>query len=168
MKKEIGIIIAALVIILAGAYFLNKPVNSGKYDALATCIKDSGATFYGAFWCPHCKAQKALFGDSVKYLPYVECSLPDGQSQTPICIQKGIQSYPTWVFKNGDRLSGEVSLADLAAKTSCTLPAGDSTATSSAVTATSTGTATVVTPQTGTAVQGGATSTSNGLPNGTL
>jgi glutaredoxin len=167
MKKEISIIIVALLIILAGAYFLNTPgTSSTKYDQFAQCIKASGTTFYGAFWCPHCKAQKALFGSSVQYLPYVECSTPDGQSQTPICISKGIQSYPTWVFPDGSRLSGEVALADLAAKTSCQLPAGDSTATTSEATV---GGATVVTPQTGTAVIGATTTgTASGLPDGTL
>src|SRR5579872_3404652 len=111
MKKEIGIIIAVLAVILLGAYFLNRPaVSSTKYDAFAICIKDSGATFYGAFWCPHCKAQKAMFGDSVKYLPYVECSDPDGQTQTPVSIQKGIQSYPTWVLANDIREEGTLEL----------------------------------------------------------
>ena len=121
MKKEIGIILGALVIILAGAYILNKPTDT-KYDGFAQCIKDSGAVFYGAFWCPHCKVQKDMFGSSVKLLPYVECSTPDGKSQIPLCTAKGIQSYPTWVFANGDRLSGEVSMKDLSTRTGCALP----------------------------------------------
>ena len=158
MKKEVTIIIVALVIILGGAYFLNKPTaGSTKYDALAQCIAKSGATFYGAFWCPHCKAQKELFGASVKYLPYVECSTPDGQGQTPICVSKGIQSYPTWIFADGSQQSGEVSLADLASKTSCVLPAGDATST------------TAVTPGAATQVKGSTTTgTTNGLPDGKL
>jgi thiol-disulfide isomerase/thioredoxin len=93
---------------------------SGPNVALAQCLKDAGVVFYGAFWCPHCKAQKEDFGAAVPALPYVECSTPDGNSQTPICIQKGIQSYPTWVFPDGSRLTGEQSLATLAAKASCT------------------------------------------------
>lgn len=165
MKKEIGIIAIALIIILGGAYILNKPtVRSTKYDQFAQCIKDSGAIFYGAFWCPHCKAQKDMFGDSVKLLPYVECSTPDGKSQLPVCTTKGVQSYPTWAFANGDKLTGEVSLADLSEKTGCVLPAGDSIATT-----TSSGGATAVTPKTGTAVQGATTTgTVNGLPDGKL
>jgi thiol-disulfide isomerase/thioredoxin len=132
MKKEIGIILGALIIILVGAYFLNKPAGNSvgtKYNTFAQCLKDSGTVFYGAFWCPHCKAQKALFGDAVKLLPYVECSTPDGQGQTPVCVEKKIESYPTWVFPNGERLSGEVSFANLSEKSGCALPAGDVTAT---------------------------------------
>ncbi len=95
-------------------------VASGPNLALAQCLKDQGVVFYGAFWCPHCKAQKALFGDAVSALPYVECSTPDGNGQTDICKEKKIESYPTWVFKDGLRLSGEQQLADLAAKANCT------------------------------------------------
>ena len=98
------------------------PTGPGKYDAFATCLKDKGAIFYGAFWCPHCQAQKKLFGTSSNLLPYVECSTADGQSQTKICIDKKVVSYPTWEFVDGTILSGEIPLSQLAEKTSCELP----------------------------------------------
>ncbi len=93
---------------------------SGPNVALAACLKDKGVVFYGAFWCPHCKAQKALFGDAVPALPYVECSTLDGNSQTKVCIDKGIKSYPTWRFPDGTELTGEQQLETLAQKASCT------------------------------------------------
>ncbi|MFI5205343.1 MAG: hypothetical protein ACHQVK_00215, partial [Candidatus Paceibacterales bacterium] len=74
------------------------PAAGANLDDFAKCIKASGATFYGAFWCPHCKAQKDLFGSSVQYLPYVECSTPDGNSQLPVCTNAGVTVYPTWQF----------------------------------------------------------------------
>ncbi len=95
---------------------------SDKYDGFAQCLKDKGAVFYGAFWCSHCQAQKKLFGSSQKLLPYVECSTLDGNGQTQICIDKKIESYPTWEFADGSRLNGEVALEALAEKTSCVLP----------------------------------------------
>ncbi|MDP2599032.1 MAG: hypothetical protein Q8P49_04330 [Candidatus Liptonbacteria bacterium] len=95
------------------------PSNLGPF---ASCLKDKGVIFYGAFWCPHCQTQKKLFGDAVDQLPYVECSTPDGQGRLQICVDKGIQGYPTWVFPDGSRLSGEVPLNTLAEKSSCTLP----------------------------------------------
>jgi thiol-disulfide isomerase/thioredoxin len=102
------------------------PIAPGKYDAFAMCLKDKGATFYGAFWCPHCQAQKKLFGTSARLLPYVECSTADAQGQTQICIDKKIEGYPTWELADGTRLPVEneagVTLATLAAKTSCELP----------------------------------------------
>jgi hypothetical protein len=101
------------------------PTNPPEEDpnfAFAQCIHKSGATFYGAFWCPHCQAQKRLFGAAQDELPYVECSTPDGNGQTEICKDKGIKSYPTWTFKDGSRQTGEMSFATLSEKTNCPLP----------------------------------------------
>lgn len=126
MKKAIWILV--LLAIVGGVYWLQKaPARPGKLDTFATCIKDSGAKFYGAFWCPHCAAQKALFGSSVHYLPYIECSAPDGRSQLPICNDAGVQGYPTWKFPQQGTSTllvktGEQSLKDLSALTNCPLP----------------------------------------------
>ena len=114
------------IIVIAG--FISLYANNSsttateKLDTFAACLKDKGAVFYGAFWCPHCQKQKAMFGNSVKYLPYVECSTPDAKDQLPVCNEKKIENYPTWIFADGSRLIGEVPLATLAEKTSCTLP----------------------------------------------
>ncbi len=121
--KNIIIGIAIVVIIGVGIWLLARGANSpGVLDGFARCLKDKGAVFYGAFWCPHCQNQKALFGNSARLLPYVECSMPDGQSQTLACSKKGVESYPTWEFPDGTRETGEISLARLAEKTGCVLP----------------------------------------------
>jgi len=99
----------------------NTPPGPGQYDTFAQCLKEKKAVFYGAFWCVHCQAQKKLFGSSVKFLDYVECSLANGQGQTQICIDKKIEGYPTWEFTDGSRLTGEIPLQQLADKTSCPL-----------------------------------------------
>lgn len=122
MKKYTFAII--LVLIVGGlmgywAWYMSQP---GKHDGFAQCLKNSGALFYGAFWCPHCQAQKAAFGKSEKLLPYVECSQPNGQGQLQVCTDAQIESYPTWVFSDGTRLDGEQSFEALAQKTSCALP----------------------------------------------
>ncbi len=122
MKKQIIIVIGVLVLVLAGAFFARKDTAGGEYSTFATCLKDAGATFYGTFWCPHCREQKAMFGSSAKLLPYVECSTPDGQGQTAVCSEKGIKSYPTWIFANGETLSGTQEFEALASSTGCALP----------------------------------------------
>jgi hypothetical protein len=125
MNKNNKIILWILIIGTIGSfswYFIREAVTPGKYDTLAQCIADSGAKFYGAFWCPHCQNQKKLFGKSEKLLPYVECSTPNGQGQLQVCIDAGIQGYPTWEFADGSRLNGEIPLTQLAEKTSCQLP----------------------------------------------
>lgn len=113
--------IIGVIVLLFGWYYYQQSATPGVYDQFAQCIADSGATFYGAFWCPHCQAQKKMFGSSEKYLPYVECSTPNGQSQLQICIDEGIKGYPTWEFADGSRLSGEIELEVLAEKTGCEL-----------------------------------------------
>ena len=124
MKKYLYYLVGLLV--LAGVVWLIvTPGKAGKLDAFAKCIRDTKTTiFYGAFWCPHCQAEKARFGKSAEFLPYVECSTPDGQSQTKVCIDAGITTYPTWQFNSSttDRHTGEMELVDLAAKTGCMLP----------------------------------------------
>lgn len=121
-KAFIGILGAVLIvggIVYAANYDSGVP---GKYDQFATCLKDKGAKFYGAFWCPHCQTQKKMFGGSQKLLPYIECSNPDGRSQNSLCNNAKIEGYPTWEFADGSRLTGEIQLATLAEKTSCELP----------------------------------------------
>lgn len=122
--KGIYIFFGAIALVIAlfiGTSFFAKS-QPGKYDTFAQCVKDSGATFYGAFWCPHCQAQKALFGRSASLLPYFECSTADGQGQIQACTDKGVTNYPTWHFSNGEVLTGKVELSVLAEKTGCVLP----------------------------------------------
>jgi len=122
MKKYVPVIIIVVLLVGIGGAIAFTEKSPGKYDTLAQCINDSGAKFYGAFWCPHCKATKALFGKSARLLPYIECSKPDGQSVTQICIDTNIKSYPTWVFPDNSRASGELPLQEIATRTNCPLP----------------------------------------------
>ena len=115
---------AVIVLVTVGIYSAASYDSSpGELDGFAQCLKDKRAIFYGAFWCPHCQNQKAMFGKSAKFLPYVECSTPNGQGQLSICTEKEVKGYPTWAFADGSRLSGETELKELAEKTGCMLPA---------------------------------------------
>ncbi|MDP3764080.1 MAG: hypothetical protein Q8Q95_00460 [bacterium] len=119
-KIVIGVLIGGVLALVGyGIYDYRQP---GKLDGLAQCIKDSGAIFYGAFWCPHCQNQKKMFGKSDRLLPYVECSLPSGQGQNQTCADKKIEGYPTWEFKDSTRATKVFSLGELAEKTACPLP----------------------------------------------
>lgn len=113
------ILVALGIGLLAYPSFRNGPTNLGSF---ASCLKDKGVLFYGAFWCPHCQKQKTIFGNAADQLPYVECSTPDGQGQTQVCIDKNIHGYPTWIFPDKTQLTGEISLQTLADKSSCALP----------------------------------------------
>lgn len=122
MKKYIAPILIILAIIAVALLVILTPEKSGRLDQFAMCLKDKGAQFYGAFWCPHCQNQKALFGRSAKELPYIECSTPDTKAQLQVCKDKGINTYPTWDFADGERMTGEISLQALSQKTGCELP----------------------------------------------
>jgi len=103
--KQKTIFISIITLLAFGAIitFLverSKPTASVNYDEFATCLGNKGATFYGAYWCPHCNAQKEAFGSSAKLLPYVECSDSDVEGQLQVCKDKKIMGYPTWVLSN--------------------------------------------------------------------
>jgi len=124
MKKYIYIAIGVLFV--AGiVYVIQAPTKPGKLDQFAQCVSDSGAKFFGAFWCPHCKTQRAMFDRSAKLLPYVECSTPDSRGQLKVCKDAGVTSYPTWDFVVGtttERVATTMELAQIAEKTNCQLP----------------------------------------------
>ena len=94
-------------------------LTSYNHDDLAKCLDEKGVKLYGAFWCPHCQQQKQMFGSSQKYLNYVECSTPDGESQNEVCASKNITSYPTWELSNGTRIVGEQTFEDLSKISGC-------------------------------------------------
>ncbi|HEU5114816.1 MAG TPA: hypothetical protein VFT82_03550 [Candidatus Paceibacterota bacterium] len=112
-------VIAFLLIVGAVAYVL---VPRAKYsekslDAFALCLASKKITMYGAAWCPHCQAEKARFGSSFKYIPYVEC--PENEK---LCIDKGVRGYPTWITEDGTKYEGEQGIEGLAKISSCPLP----------------------------------------------
>jgi len=99
--------------------------DAANLTPFGRCLGQSGAVFYGASWCPHCRNQRATLGDAMDHVRYVECSDPAAPEQSAsACKSANVHSYPTWIFRDGSRLSGELSLSTLAAKTGCTLPSG--------------------------------------------
>ena len=118
--KKVSLIFG-IIILIGVAYssisgFFVKPEESNTVmDKFAKCISLKGATMYGAEWCGHCKQQKELFGNSFKYVSYVEC--PQNQN---LCDQMGIEGYPTWVI-NGQKYPGLHSIDDLKQLTGCSL-----------------------------------------------
>jgi len=126
-KTKFILFIVAVIVIVGGIgitslVFSGTKATTSNLEGFAKCLNDSGAQFYGAFWCPHCQAQKEDFVSAQKYLPYVECSSADGMNQLQVCKDAGIEAYPTWVLGDGSHITGEVSLQDLSLRTGCLLP----------------------------------------------
>ncbi len=125
--KTPGVLIIGIVALIVG-FFIFRGItgtvvldDGANYDNFAKCLTEKGAKMYGAYWCPHCQNQKKLFGESWKYVDYVECSLPNGAGQTSECQIAGISGYPTWVFSDGRKVPGEVSFQQLSQITGCSL-----------------------------------------------
>jgi glutaredoxin len=114
------IIIVAIGAVVAGIGFLIvKPERqvAAALDSFAQCLADEKITMYGADWCPHCQNEKKAFGDSFRFVPYVEC--PNDPQR---CLKEGINGYPTWVFADGRKLAGEQGLERLSQESGCQLP----------------------------------------------
>ncbi len=107
------VVVAAIHLHYIGVWGKSVGSENPRIRALAEHLQKANVKFYGAYWCPHCKEQKELFGASAERLPYVECSpLGPGTSQAAVCDQKGIQGYPTWII-DGQRYEGVLSLSQL-------------------------------------------------------
>lgn len=117
MKKLFWIIL--FIVILAVAFvFVFWPAEqvAGRYDDFAKCLTERGATMYGAYWCPHCQNEKKAFGDSFRFVNYVECT-----KETNLCLAEKINGYPTWIFGDGRRFEGEMGLEKLSEASGCEL-----------------------------------------------
>ncbi len=101
----IGVIIIALV-----SYSVYSATRSGPYDNFAKCLTEKGAVVYGAIdWCKYTQGQRAMFGNSWKYLNYQDFTkLP------------GIKKTPTWVI-NGKWYENVQPFGKLAELTGCKL-----------------------------------------------
>ena len=99
-------------------WYIARPKSAyGNLDQFAQCLAEKEIVMYGAEWCSHCQNEKAQFGKSFKYVPYVEC--PDNPK---VCLEKGVEGYPTWILPDGTELVGEQGLEGLSEKSGCPLP----------------------------------------------
>jgi hypothetical protein len=115
---------AGILILFAAAYYAGWHHRNHKYDAFAQCLAARHATMYGLYYCPHCADQKAMFGESFHYVPYVECAIkgPSSTELAPRCQMAGVKLFPSWQFGNDPPKEGVLSLESLSDKTGCGLP----------------------------------------------
>ena len=117
LKKYLPVFAVVAGLLAAAVFFYGRPQEAaGNYDDFASCLGSSGAVMYGADWYPHCLNEKNAFGDSFKFVNYVECPRDPER-----CIAEGIKGYPTWVFPDGRRFEGEMGLEKLSEESGCLL-----------------------------------------------
>ncbi len=111
----------AIVLIVAALWYVSAPkpaaVAVNALDSFAQCLSQKGFVMYGLYSCPHCQAEKALFGDSFQYVKYVECSTDPNK-----CTADKVDAVPTWIEPDGTRLVGTQTLQTLAQASGCALP----------------------------------------------
>ena len=92
---------------------LARPADA-QLTSLAVHLSDTGARYYGAFWCAACQQQNTLFGAAKDQLPYTECT-PNGRHGAVAleCARAEIRSFPTWII-DGDRYMGVLEPRELA------------------------------------------------------
>lgn len=115
--KKIAIWTIAILVVVGGIYFYGNYKNKqpGEFDSFAKCLTENKVVMYGTDWCPHCQAQKKLFGKSFQYVVFENCDT------SPLCDANNVEGYPTWIFSDGSRLEGTQPLSTLAEKSSCPL-----------------------------------------------
>ncbi len=110
--KSIWTYVIIIVIVIAGIYayqyFTKDSINPGQQDEFAAYLTEQGAIMYGTDWCSYCKKQKELFGDSFRYINYVNCD-----QERQVCVDADVKGYPTWEI-DGETYSGLQSLERLA------------------------------------------------------
>lgn len=117
MNKNLAIFAVIIIFAFAGIYFFLPRHNAeGSLDGFAQCLRNKGATMYEADWCPHCQNEKNAFGESFRFIPYVEC--PKDPKK---CLDAGVRGFPTWIFPDGSKLEGEQGIEKLSRKSGCSI-----------------------------------------------
>ena len=120
MKKTEIISIIIIIIGIFTTIFVVAKKNSNNdsspnnLTSFAQCLTDKNVTMYGTEWCNHCQREKALFGKAFKYIQYVEC--PENEK---LCLDRGINGYPTWIDGDCKKYGGEQGLRGLAKISGC-------------------------------------------------
>lgn len=96
-KHKVLIGAIALVVVAVVLFYLSNyltvttgyGVSEEESVILAQCLSDKGIVMYGLPTCPHCIAQKEMFGGGFKLINYVDCS-----KNTEMC--QGLEGVPAW------------------------------------------------------------------------
>ena len=137
MQKNIKLLLVLALIFITACS--SSQYSKESLDSLANCLADKNVKEYGAFWCPNCAKQEKMFDGSYDIIKgrgvYVECDprceVPEDElpmacrgivGQTSLCLEKGVEGYPTWEFTTGEILVGVQELERLAAIAGCTFP----------------------------------------------
>ena len=111
-KKILIVSIISIVFILIfggiGYGYLNT-LKPAPLDDFAQCLSEKGAIMYGATFCKYTHAQKAMFGNSMRFI-----------DERDFTEDPNIDITPTWLI-NGEYYENVLSFDRLAQLTGCTI-----------------------------------------------
>lgn len=121
MKEQKWIIGIVVALVAMGGIFLSLskgtdtkvPIVEVAPTAFGQYLKDQGVKFYGASWCPHCQSQKKDLGSGTWEPIYVECAIKGSNQIAKVCEDAKIDAFPTWVFQNDVRKTGQLSVQEI-------------------------------------------------------
>ena len=123
--KKVMVYIIIGIIILGYNLALGEQ-SKGLPTSFAECLTEKGLVMYGSYLCPHCIAEKKLFGSSFKYIQYVECHPAGPNPDLERCGKIPVTSYPTWTVEiNGtvtNKEIGYLSVGQLSFMSECEMP----------------------------------------------
>lgn len=122
LRRPVAGVVLLMLAVVSGLSTVARSSDQTTVDAFAKCLTTKKVTIYGSFWCSHCDDQKKLFGNSLQYVNYVECSQRDDREVVFACRIKQIRYTPTRIFADGERREGMQPLQQLSTKTGCSLP----------------------------------------------
>ncbi len=115
MKKKI-LLILLLPIAIIIAWCSSPSSKYSNLDEFAQCLTDKWVTLYGSNSCTYCLKQKALFGDSMAKIKFVDC-----QANPTQCSIKWVNGIPHRYITESNRLEWLQTLEDLAMESGCEL-----------------------------------------------
>lgn len=115
MKKIlwIGFILASIFLLWCSAPKQDE-LTIEDIDQIAQCLWQKWVKMYGTETCSHCIDQKELFGDSFKYINYIDCA-----TDTNACAK--LEWTPTREFPGWELLPGKQMISTLAEKAWCNI-----------------------------------------------
>ncbi len=104
-------VIAVIVLVLV---FYSGKGARGNLESFAECLSEEGFVFYYSDWCPFCKTEMQFFGASFELIKSVNCS-----DVPSVCVAAKIESVPTWIFGDNERVTGAQGLSRLSELSNC-------------------------------------------------
>lgn len=124
-KLRVLLTFVMFIVLVTTLYYTTKTISNltgysivsysvSSIENFTKCLTKK-SIMYGSRTCMYCREQKRMFGDSFKYINYVEC-LDKPES----CTEAGAKHVPMWKI-NGENYFGVKSLNKLAELSGCQL-----------------------------------------------